>query len=113
MKYICSDYNGKCYLRGLCCAREDYSDWETIETNFDADNKYLNDEGRPVHRVIDDKIIYEPLEKSEAELIAEKEKEEKELYIAAMPDLVKELQAKIQILQEEVNVLKVAKEVTK
>jgi len=100
MKYICSEYNGKLYLRGLCCAREDYSDWETIETKFKANNIFLNDEGKPIHRVIDGKVVYEPLKKSEKELKDEKDKEEKELYIAAMPDLVKTLEERIAALEK-------------
>ena len=100
MKYICSDYNGKCYLRGLCCAREDYSGWETLETNFNANNIFLNDEGRPIHRVINGKIVYEPLKKSKEEIDAEKMKEDKELYIAAMPDLVKTLEERIAALEK-------------
>lgn len=110
MKYICSEYNDKLYLRGLCCNGEDYSNWVTIETDFNAKNKYLNEEGRPIWKVEKGKVVYEPLEKSAEELEAEKIAKEKEDYIKALPDLVKVLQEEIVLLKSNVEQLK---EVTK
>ena len=59
------------------------------------------------------KIIKAPYPLSVAELAVKQEQEDKKAYTHIMPDIVKELQAKVQILQEEVNVLKAAKETTK
>lgn len=106
MKYICSEYQGKLYLRGKCCRNENYQDWECIDVDFNARNLFLDDNGRPIHRVIDGKVVREPLPKSKEELKAEKEKKDKEDYIEALPDLVRCMTKEIEDLKAEIAKIK-------
>jgi len=56
------------------------------------------------------KIIEKPYPLSTVELTAKQEQEDKANYIDAMPDIVKELQAKVQVLEEKI---KTTKEIAK
>ena len=65
-KYFCETIDDKLYLKGLC-GNDDYSEWAVIETDFWADNKYLDENDRPCWRYIDGNVVHEPLPKSDAQ----------------------------------------------
>ncbi len=88
-KYLCDVIDGKTYLRGLCCPGEDYSDWVTVETEFWADNKFLDENGRPRWRVYSpDDIRDEPLPMTAAEEQHEHERGVKAQLAIELPDLI-------------------------